>query len=163
MNKLFLAAVSVFFLAGCGTISLTALPDKPLEAGNDGRIQQYLEENISPESKNMICNFDLLNQPNGNVVEVWALCEEFMLLENGNLNKGATISSPAKITFANPTLFVMPGDGEDYVPSLNENFSEISVTKIMDQDIYEVTALETKNIERAKKWLIVSEEEVAGE
>jgi hypothetical protein len=154
MKKFLLATTSILFLAGCGTISLSSLPDKPLEPGNDGRVQQYLEENLIPDSENAICNFEQLNQPNGNVVEVWALCEEFMLNENGKLNKGAAMSLPVKITFANPTLYVIPEDGERYVPSLEENFSDVAVEKILAQDVYDVSALAEKNMERATKWLL---------
>ena len=154
MKKFILATASVLFLAGCGTISLSSLPDKPLEPGNDGRVQQYLEENLIPESDNAICNFEPLNQPNGNVVEVWALCEEFMLNEEGKLNKGEAMSLPVKITFANPSIYVIPEDGERYVPSLKEKFSDVAVKKILEQDVYDVSALTEKNLERAKQWLI---------
>lgn len=159
MNKILLAIGSIFFLAGCGTISLSGLPDKPLEAGNDGRVQQYLEENLIADSENAICNFESLNQPNGNVVEVWALCEEFMLNENGSLEKGQTMSIPVKITFASPTLYVIPEDGERYVPSLRENFSEVAVEKILAQDVYDVSELEIRNMNRATKWLLTPMEE----
>jgi hypothetical protein len=159
MNKILLAAGSVFFLAGCGTISLSSLPDKPLEPGNDGRVQQYLEENLIADSDNAICNFASLNQPNGNVVEVWALCEEFMLNTEGNLEKGQTMSIPVKITFASPTLYVIPEDGERYVPSLRENFSEVAVEKILAQDVYDVSELEIRNMNRATKWLLTPVEE----
>jgi hypothetical protein len=161
MKKFLLVTASVLFLAGCGTISLTSLPDKPLEPGNDGRVQQYLEDNLIVDSDNAICNFEPLNQPNGNVVEVWALCEEFSLNEDGSFAKGQTMSLPVKITFANPTLYVIPEDGERYVPSLEENFSEIAVEKILAQDVYDVSELVTKNVDRATRWLLtpaVSEE-----
>lgn len=154
MKRLLLATASVLFLAGCGTISLPSLPDKPLEPGNDGRVQQYLEENLIPDSDNAICNFEPLNQPNGNVVEVWALCEEFFLNKDGKLDKGATMSVPVKITFANPSIYVIPEDGERYVPSLKENFSDVAVKKILAQDVYDVSALTEKNLERATKWLL---------
>ena len=156
MKKLLLVSLSVFFLAGCGTISVSSLPDKPLEPGNDGRVQQYLEENLISDSANAICNFESLNQPNGNVVEVWALCEEFMLNEDGSFAKGQTMSIPVKITFANPTLYVIPEDGERYVPSLEEKFSEIAVEKILAQDVYDVSELSNKNVDRATKWLLTS-------
>ncbi len=176
MKKILLATVSVLLIAGCGTTSTSSIADKPLEtgnetqvgsslsdkpmeAGNDGRIQQYLEENII-DSKNAICNFDMLNQPNGNVVEVWALCEEFMFTEGRTMNKGRTMSLPVKVTFANPTLYVIPGDGEEYLPSLQENFSKISIEKILAENVYDVSELETKNMDRAKKWLIPVVEEI---
>jgi len=177
MKKILLATVAVLLIAGCGitptsTLSenpqetgdeiASLLPNKPMEAGNDGRIQQYLEGNLI-DSENAICNFDMLNQPNGNVVEVWALCEEFMLLDGGTLDKGRTMSLPVKVTFANPTLYVIPGDGEAYVPSINENFSKESIEKILSENRYDVSALETKNMDRAKKWLIPVVEQIKAE
>ena len=159
MKKILLATATILFLVGCETISVSSLPDKPREAGNDGRIQQYLEENIL-DSENGICNFDLLNQPNGNVVEVWTLCEEFFALESGDLDKGQTMSLPVKITFANPSLHVIPAGGEGYIDSIKENFSEIAIEKIFEEEVRNIQELETRNLTRAKKWLQSAEKQI---
>ncbi len=146
----------MLFIVGCGT-STSSLPNKPIESGNDGRIQQYLEENILG-SENAICNFEKLNQPNGNVVEVWALCEEFVLLDNGSLDKNRGISLPVKITFASPTIHIVPADGEGYTASINDNFSKKAVEKIFAEEVHNVKDLEKRNRARAEKWLLSSTE-----
>ncbi len=141
----------VVFLAGCTGEDIAVKNDRPLNAGNDGRIQQYLEETIM-DSENVVCNFDWLNQPNGNVVEVMALCEDFTVAGE-KLEKGAVKSFPAKITFANPSLHVVPLDGAEYMSVIEEKFSKISVEKIKNEES-NIVELEEKNLVRAKKWLL---------
>lgn len=153
MKKILSVMACAAFLAGCcGSEHGTFVPgERPLNEGNDGRIQQYLEESIM-DSDNVVCNFDWLNQPQGNVVEVWALCEDFTV-EKEELKKGAAVSMPVKITFANPSIHVVPADGADYMKSIEENFSEESIGKIKLES-RNVADLERRNEERAAKWLL---------
>ena len=153
MKKLLLAMGCVAFLVGCGAGDVSVQIPKPMGEGNDGRIQQYLEENIM-ESGKAVCSFDWLNQPNGNVVEVWALCEEFELAKLGTeVMRKAGVSLPVKITFANPSLHVVPADGSEYMNSIEANFSEVAVEKIKNEE-RDIASLEERNLERSKKWLL---------
>lgn len=154
MKKLLLVSFGALFLAACGAGDVTVNIPKPMGEGNDGRIQQYLEEDVMA-SENAVCNFDWLHQPGGNVVEVWALCEEYALNTMGTEveQDGAAFSMPVKITFANPTIHVTSSDGSEYMSSIEANFSEIAVAKIKNNE-YDVEALSEKNLERAKSWLL---------
>ncbi len=155
MKKTLLATALLVFLAGCNVTS--DVPERILGEGNDGRIQQYLEENIL-DTDTAVCNFEWLNQPGANVVEVWALCEEF-IVKNNELETGAAVSLPVKITFANPSLHVIPADGSEYMNSIEENFSEIAVEKIKNEE-RNIPELEAKNLERATEWLIADAPEI---
>jgi hypothetical protein len=148
MKKILLATALLVIITGCTTSSL---PKRIIEAGNDGRIQQYLEENIL-DTKTAVCNFEWLNQPNANVVEVWALCEEF-IAKKDDLKKREAASLPVKITFANPSLHIIPADGSEYMTSIEKSFSDIAVEKIKNEE-RNILELEAKNLIRAKKWLI---------
>ena len=143
MKKILIAVTCVVFLAGCGVGDVTVQTPKPMEGGNNGRIQQYLEEEVMA-SGTAICNFDMLNQPKGNVVEVWALCEEFELGKLGTeVERGSVVEQAVKITFANPTLHVIGAEG----------MSAKAMVKI-EKGEFDLVALAAKNLARAEKWLL---------
>ncbi len=145
-----MVAMCAAFLVGCGAGDVAVQIPRPMGEGNDGRIQQYLEEDVVA-SESAVCSFDMLHQPGGNVVEVWALCQEAELAKMGTeVAMGEEVLNAAvKITFANPTLDVV-GEGEE---SIVANFSKEAQTKIQNSS-YDLEEWQAENLARAKTWLL---------
>lgn len=125
-------------LVGCAQEGGNSDRATAMTTANADRIVEFLEAKIMPESEGVVCAFEQWAQPAGNVIEGWALCADA---------NGTTVSTGAKVWFANPSLLILPDDTGNFSTSVWKNFTKESARKIFKNE-FDRESLEAQLVAR---------------
>jgi hypothetical protein len=152
----------IVILTACSP--LTA--ELPRNADYLAPVEGYLVENIGIASfgGQVFCSCEVLDTEQEGIkvdVYVWALCEEYYLVEN-SLNMGTGSSLPVALHLQETgseyrlLSYEVPKDGLGYGPSIQAIFSPLAIERMCegDADCYNGRAerLELENLQKAREY-----------